>query len=172
MTRFRLASEAAAAPLEAADIESNAFDPYDARGSRAARKMPSLTRPSVQRPVQRPAPARVPLLSRSLPEEHRSVLISAFGEPEQQASCAHVFVTFALKGMPLSPLLRTSQPEQQMLCQRVPSSLLVPGLDTLGRFLVSALRGNLCSLENKSMHLMSDVSCASMIEAQYCCRKL
>lgn len=97
MTRFRLASEAAAAPLEAADIESNAFDPYDARGSRAARKMPSLTRPSMQRPVRRPAPARVPLLSRSLPEEHRSVLTSAFGEPEQQASCAHVFVTFALK---------------------------------------------------------------------------
>ena len=101
---FRLASEAAVAPLEAADIESNAFDPYDARGSRAVRKTPSLAQPSVQRPVRRPAPTRVSLLSRSLPEERHSVLTSVFGEPQQQVTCAHVFVTFALKGMPLPPL--------------------------------------------------------------------
>lgn len=152
MACFRLASEAAAAPLEAADIESNTFDPYDARGSRAVRKTPDLAQPSVQRPLRRPAPARVSLLSRSLPEEHRSVLTSVFGEREQQVTCAHVFVTFALKGKPLSPLLHTSESVQHMLCQHMRSSLLVPGLDIPGRFLMSALRGNLSSLRHYPRH--------------------
>lgn len=89
----RLASEAAVPSLEAADVESDKFDPYDARGSRAARRMPVLARPSMQRPVRRPAPERVSLLSRSLPEEGRSALSSVFAEPEQQVTSHHTSVS-------------------------------------------------------------------------------
>lgn len=71
--------------LEAADVESDAFDPYDARGSRAARRAPAGARP-ILRPARRPAPERVSLLSRSLPQERPSAVASVFAAPEQQVS--------------------------------------------------------------------------------------
>lgn len=71
--------------LEAADVESDTFDPYDARGGRAARRLPTPTR-HMQRTARRPAPARVSLLSRSLPEGRSSALASAFAAPEEQVN--------------------------------------------------------------------------------------
>ena len=71
--------------LEAADVESDTFDPYNARGGRAARRLPTPTR-HMQRTARRPAPARVSLLSRSLPEGRSSALASAFAAPEEQVN--------------------------------------------------------------------------------------
>ena len=71
--------------LEAADVESDTFDPYDARGGRAARRLPTPAR-HMQRTARRPAPARVSLLSRSLPEGRSSALASAFAAPEEQVN--------------------------------------------------------------------------------------
>ena len=85
----RLASEAAVPSLEAADVESDAFDPYDARGGRAARRLPTPAR-HMYRTARRPAPARVSLLSRSLPEGRTSALASAFADPEQQVNILRV----------------------------------------------------------------------------------
>ena len=82
----RLASEAAAAPLEAADVDSDCFDPYDARGSKAVRRPPNQARSSAHRPMRRPAPSRVSLLSRSLPEDRQSMLTSAFAASESQVN--------------------------------------------------------------------------------------
>ena len=84
----RLASEAAASSLEAADIDSGSFDPYDARGSGAVRRPPSLAWSSMHRPMRRPAPSRVPLLSRSLPEDRQSVLTSAFAASDHEVTCS------------------------------------------------------------------------------------
>ena len=82
--------------LEAADVESDTFDPYDARGGRAARRLPTPAR-HMQRTARRPAPARVTLLSRSLPEGRTSALASAFAAPEEQVNILGVGCAYPVR---------------------------------------------------------------------------
>ena len=82
--------------LEAADVESDTFDPYDARGGRAARRLPTPAR-HMQRTARRPAPARVSLMSRSLPEGRSSALASAFAAPEEQVNLVGVGCAYPVR---------------------------------------------------------------------------
>ena len=82
--------------LEAADVESDTFDPYDARGGRAARRLPTPAR-HMQRTARRPAPARVSLMSRSLPEGRGSALANAFAAPEQQVNILRVGCAYLVR---------------------------------------------------------------------------